>query len=117
VARLTRGRLQLRLDDVAVPGMEARATRMEDTPARRIDRRRYITAHDDPLATLAVDRQPRHGGDECGGVRMPRPLEDLLGLGELDDASEVHDRDARADLPHHREVVRDEDIREVELAL
>ena len=48
---------------------------------------------------------------------MPRSLKDLLRVGELDDSSEIHHRDTRADLSHHGQVVRDEDVREVELRL
>ena len=48
---------------------------------------------------------------------MTWSFEDLLGVGELDDAAEVHHGDPRADLPHHGQVVRDEDVGQVELGL
>ena len=44
-------------------------------------------------------------------------LVDRLAVAELDDAAEVHHGDAVGDLPDHRQVVRDEDVGEVELAL
>ena len=48
---------------------------------------------------------------------MAWAVEELVGGPELDHAAEVHDRDPVGDLPDHREVVRDEDVREVELVL
>ena len=42
---------------------------------------------------------------------------ELVGVGELDDLAEVHHRDAIAHVAHDREVVRDEDQRQIELAL
>ncbi len=39
--------------------------------------------------------------------------EKVMGGGQLDDFPIFHDRDAIADLMDHREVVRDEDQREV----
>ena len=44
-------------------------------------------------------------------------LVERLRVADLDDAAEVHDRDPVGDLADHREVVRDEDVGEVELAL
>ena len=41
---------------------------------------------------------------------MPRRGEDRLRRPFLDDAAEIHDRDAIADLPHHRQVVADEQV-------
>ena len=48
---------------------------------------------------------------------MARQVVELLGVGQLDDAAEVHHRDAVRDLVDHREVVGDEDVRQLELAL
>ena len=48
---------------------------------------------------------------------MSRSFEDPLRLAELDHSTEIHDSDPRPDLPHHRQVVRDEDVREAELLL
>ena len=50
-------------------------------------------------------------------VGVLRGAEDLLGGPALDDAAALHHRDGVADLPHHREVVRDEEVAEPELAL
>ena len=43
--------------------------------------------------------------------------EELVGGAELDDLAEVHDRDPVGDVAHDAEVVRDEDVGEVELVL
>jgi hypothetical protein len=48
---------------------------------------------------------------------MARVLEQDRGLRELDDLAEVHDGDALAHRAHHREVVRDEQVRERERVL
>ena len=48
---------------------------------------------------------------------MRRTLVDVLLRPELDDLAEVHDRDAIGDVADEREVVRDEEVREPEVAL
>ena len=48
---------------------------------------------------------------------MLRALVDVVPVADLDDLAEVHDRDPLAEVPHHRQVVRDEDERQVQLAL
>ena len=40
-----------------------------------------------------------------------------VAVADLHDAPEVHHRDAVGDVPHHREVVRDEDVGQPEVAL
>ena len=90
---------------------------MEHAAARRVYSLKDVAADHDALASVAVLRTRGDGRDEGRGIGVPWPLEDLLRLGELDDVAEVHDGDPRADLPHHREVVRDEDVGEVELGL
>jgi DNA gyrase subunit B len=41
---------------------------------------------------------------------VPRRRKDLPGRRQLDDASEIHDRDPIAEPLHHREIVRDEQV-------
>ncbi len=48
---------------------------------------------------------------------MPRRGEQVLGARGLDDAAEIHHRDPVGDVPHHREVVGDEDVGKPEPAL
>ena len=50
-------------------------------------------------------------------VGMARVLEERPRVGDLDDLAEVHHGDAVAHVAHDREVVRDEDVGEAELAL
>src|SRR5699024_8848973 len=44
-------------------------------------------------------------------------LIDLLFAADLDDLAQVHHADSIGDVPYHREIVRDEDIRQVEIIL
>ena len=63
---------------------------------------------------------PVSGGNELeqpDGVRVQRVGEELLRLGQLDDLARVHDRDPVGELEQQRQVVRDEQHREAELAL
>ena len=55
----------------------------------------------------------RHRVDERLRVGMPRALDDVARVALLDDPSEVHDRDAVAQLPRQAEVVGDEQQREL----
>ena len=48
---------------------------------------------------------------------MVRPREEGVRRGALDDAAEIHDRDAVADMLHHADVMADEQIGEPKLAL
>ena len=48
---------------------------------------------------------------------MPGIAEQLVLVGDLDDAAEIHHGDAVADMGDHREVVRDEEIGEAVLPL
>src|SRR5439155_23436385 len=62
-------------------------------------------------------RECRQTAQESDRVRMLGTVEDVPGGTGLDDAPGVHDRDAIAELRDDAEVVRDEDQREVRLAL
>ena len=46
---------------------------------------------------------------------MLRPSEDRARVGVFDDAAEIHDGDLVADVLDHAEVVRDEDVAQLEL--
>ena len=58
-----------------------------------------------------------HGRQQRLRVRVARALVHVVGGADLDDLAEVHHRDAVGDVAHHREVVRDEDVREAQLVL
>ena len=60
---------------------------------------------------------PGHRGEQCPRVGVNGALEQGLAGGDLHQASRAHHRDAVGHVVHHREVVRDEDIGQAELAL
>ena len=59
----------------------------------------------------------RHGRQQDLGVRMARRGEQRVAVGDFDDVAEVHHGDAVADVAHHRQVVRDEQVGDAELGL
>ena len=97
-------------------GGRVAAARMEVAAARRVDRARHVALEHDALA-LRQRIGDRHRREQRLGVRMDRPLVELLGRRELDDLAEVHDGDAVGDVAHDAEVVRDEDVGQRELVL
>ena len=54
-------------------------------------------------------RHARHRGDEHVRVSVLRPVQDLVGRAELDEAALLHDGDAVGDLGDDAEIVRDEE--------
>jgi hypothetical protein len=48
---------------------------------------------------------------------MTRPGEEFIGRREFDDGSQVHDRDSLADIPHHGQVMGDDQDRQTQIAL
>ena len=74
-----------------------------------------------PVRTMRLLFRPGTGSgfaeSRATRVRMERPREELVRRSDLDDPPEVHDRDAVGDVADDREVVRDEDVGEVELLL
>ena len=63
----------------------------------------------------AVHVRARARGEQPDRVRMPWPVEDLEHRPFLDDAAEVHDEHAVAELGDDAEVVRDQDQRQAVL--
>src|SRR5712691_10031550 len=90
------------LDGMGTAGVEAAAR-------GRIDRARYLAAQNYAIAPRA---RPRHWDrrKECTGIGMPGGCKQGLGRGSLDNATEVHDRDAVGDMLDHRKIVRNEDV-------
>jgi hypothetical protein len=70
---------------------------------------------------MAVARLVRVGGRDRGQERprvgVDRRREQVVGVRDLDDAAEIHHRDSVRDVPHDREIVRDEEVGQPELAL
>ena len=106
-------RLLLRADLLRLP-----AARPEAAAGRRVRRARHVSLEHDPRALAALGRGlDRHRREERLRVRMHRRVVDLLARPDLDDLAEVHHRDPVGDVADDREVVRDEEVREPELAL
>ena len=90
--------------------------RMEAAARRRVDRRWNIARKDDPFAAAFDGRVgDRNRREQRLGVGMQRVLRRALAIGQLDDLADVHHGDARRDVAHDREVVRDEQIGQAEL--
>ncbi|MCP4804430.1 MAG: agmatine deiminase family protein [Proteobacteria bacterium] len=110
--RLQLGHVRLagRLDVLVATGVE---------PAARgwVQRRGHVTGQHDAMP-LALLHRVRHGdrAHQRLGVGMLGVVADL-GIGpDLDDAAQVHHRDAVADVPDSRQVVRDEQVGEPPVA-
>ena len=94
------------------------AARVEAAAGGRVDRARHVALEHDPLALLGeVGVGHGHGREQRLGVGHDRPRVELLRRRELDELAEVHDRDPVGDVADDAEVVRDEDVGEVELVL
>src|SRR5579863_3739744 len=104
----TRSPFQRRLRDSALIN-RIRASWMEGAAGRRAERARHLTGKLDSLrAVRGVDRG--NGGQQRARVGMARIRVDRLARRDLDDFSEVHDRDAGADMLDNSQVVRDKQI-------
>jgi hypothetical protein len=89
---------------------------VEVAPGRRADRARDVALQQDALA-LDLGVGDRHRGEQRLGVGVARVRVEVLRGRDLDDLAEVHHGDARADVLDDRQVVGDEQVREVELLL
>src|SRR5689334_19912690 len=92
------------------------APRMERTTGRQRERTRQLAAHGvDHRAARWV--QLRRRLQQRLGVGMRRRAEQCLGVSQLYDRTEIHDRNAVRDVPDEAQVVRDEENGEVEALL
>ena len=107
---------KLRRCDITDPLHRNRASGVERTAGRRVQRAGKIALEDNPFP---VDRgiRDRDRREECFRVRMRRVREQVVAVCDLNDAAEVHHRDAVAEVLDNAEVVCDEEQRQVELAL
>ena len=110
-------RPQLGLLLLAARRLDVRAPRVEAARVRRVRRAREVALEQDrrprPLDLRIRDRDRREQRDR---VRVQRVVVEVVGGRELHDLAEVHDRDPVGDVPDDGEVVRDEEVREVEVA-
>src|SRR5215470_17549428 len=105
VLRLDQRRL-LAFADAA--GELARAARVEDAAARRMDGAGDLARKPDALAALAIDGG--NGGEQRLGIGMMRAREDPLRRADLHQPAEIEDGDAVREIAHDAEIVGDEDI-------
>ena len=92
-----------------------RAARMEGTTRGRVERVGHLALHGRSRAARVVHLRDRI--EQHARVRMARVAEQLVLARELHQPAEVHHADLVAHVPHHRQVVRDEQVREAALAL
>ena len=98
--------------------LRPRAPRVEPTPRRRVDRGRNVPFQDDPALRLGELRVGhRHRGHQRARVGVAWLGVEGVPLGGLDDLAQVHHRDAVRDVLDHGQVVRDEQVGQVELVL
>ena len=96
------------------------ATGTEPAAGWRIDRARYVAGQQDAFALRLVPPVRVgywYGGHQRDRVRVPGVRVQLVAVGHLHDLAEVHHRDAVADVAYHGEVVRDEQVGELEFPL
>src|SRR3954468_19560394 len=100
-------------DHIAEARLGARAARMERAARWEVEEARDLGSlqHHAPLRAGRRRISFGDGGDDRLGVRMCRVGHEGLARAELDDAPEVHDRDAplAPEVPRDREIVGDED--------
>src|SRR5579885_774252 len=93
--------------------LRIRTARMEAAAGWGVERAWHFAGQLDALGTTGgVDG--RDGGEQRARVRMMRAQVDRLAVGKLHDLAEIHDRDAAADVLDHAQVVRDEQVGQVE---
>src|SRR3954447_9639877 len=92
------------------------AARVEAASGRRRQRARHLARDRQSFVLLVrVGRKGRSEQRLC--VRMERLATQFKRLGQFDNLTEIHDRDAVADMRNGREVVADKEIRHAELVL
>ena len=94
------------------------AARMEAAARRRLERARDVAGQQDALAALFDGGiGDGHGGKQGFRVRMLGIVEKGLRVGRFDDPSQVHHGDLGAEMADDREIVGDEQVREIALLL
>jgi len=57
----------------------------------------------------------RNGREKRQGIRMQGMVKELVTVGQFDDLPQIHHRHAVAEMPHHAQIVGNEQIGEMEL--
>ncbi len=108
LAQLRLGRLADLADLALTPGLKR-------TSGRRISAARDLALEHDPLPSELVE--PRYGRQQRLRVRMVRSGENVLGRPDLHHPPEIQHGDPVGEVVHDAEVVADEQIRDVLVAL
>src|SRR5438445_8023864 len=91
---------------------------MKTASTRWVDRTWYVAREHDALpAAASADLRDRHRGEKRLRIGMHGTLIELLGRGELDKLSEIHDGDPIGDVTDDTQVVCDEDVRQAKAFL
>jgi len=89
------------------------AAGMETASTRRVDRTWHVARKHDALPAVAgTDLRDRHRGEKGLCIGMHGALIKLVGWGELDDLSEIHNGDPIGDVTDNTQVVCDEHVGE-----
>src|SRR5438445_8306075 len=91
------------------------AARMKSAAGGRIYRVRHLTRH--RLALSAGHLDARDRVEQQARIRVARCCKEPLGSSDFDEPPEIHDTDAVRHLIDDREIMRDEQIGQTELAL
>src|SRR5215203_3290897 len=93
------------------PGVEPACRRWRD-------RAGYVTGQQNPLPLLAASSvRHRHGRHQRDCVGMHGRAVQRLRVGQLDDLAEIHDGHPIRDVAHHRQVMGDDHVSQVEFFL
>src|SRR5690348_7576580 len=84
-----------------------RASWMEGTSGRGVDRTRHLAWQLDSLAPRGA-LQRRNCREQCTGIGMARVCVDFVTSCDFHDFTQVHDRGALANVLDHAQVMRDE---------
>src|SRR3990172_6477844 len=95
-----------------------RAARVKPATRRRVDRAGDIAFQNDALA-FSLDHRvwDGHRREQRLGVRVKRMVVKLISSRQLDDLAQVHYGCAIGDMPHHAQVVGDEQVSQAKPAL
>src|SRR5829696_649219 len=93
------------------------AARVEVAARRRLHRARHLALHYAPARPAPARIGDRRRGEQRLRIGVERAREQAALVGQLDDPAEVHHRDAVAHVPHHGEIVADEQVSEAVLVL
>lgn len=102
--------------DLRADRLRDRATCVETTAARWVDRARHITSEQDALTANSGVRN-RGSREQRGGVWVQRHVVQLARRSHLDELAEVHDADTVADIFDDWQIVGDEEVSQAKLGL